>query len=137
MKKAVTILMIAIISFLTSCDSFDHKFGDIEDRLETMDDAKIASIEQQIANINGSLYELYEMSNMLALIISDLQINLTSFYDEYDNLSDDDAAKLELANRIERLEKLINELKEKNAHLEEKIDKLESYLNEEIKNVII
>lgn len=136
MKKAVTILMIAIISFLTSCDSFDHKFGDIEDRLETMDDAKIASIEQQIANINGSLYELYEMSNMLALIISDLQINLTSFYDEYDDLADDDSTKLELANKIERLEKLINELKEKNAHLEEKIDKLESYLNEEIKNVI-
>lgn len=136
MKKAVTILMIAIISFLTSCDSFDHKFGDIEDRLETMDDAKIASIEQQIANINGSLYELYEMSNMLALVISDLQINLTSFYNEYDDLADDDATKLELANKIERLEKLINELKEKNAHLEEKIDKLESYIDEEIKNVI-
>ena len=78
MKKAVTILMIAIISFLTSCDSFDHKFGDIEDRLETMDDAKIASIEQQIANINGSLYELYEMSNMLALVISDLQMTNAS-----------------------------------------------------------
>ena len=136
MKKAVSILMIAIISFLTSCDSFDHKFGDIEDRLETMDDAKIASIEQQIANINGSLNELYEMSNMLALLIGDLQINLISFYDEYDNLADDDATKVELANKIERLEKLINEFKEKNAYLEEKIDKLENYINEEIKNVI-
>jgi polyhydroxyalkanoate synthesis regulator phasin len=101
-----------------------------------MDDAKIASIEQQIANINGSLNELYEMSNMLALLIGDLQINLRSFYDEYDNLADDDATKVELANKIERLEKLIKEFKEKNAYLEEKIDKLENYINEEIKNVI-
>ena len=136
MKKAVYLLMIAIIPFMTCCDSYDHRLGDLEDRLETMDDAKIASIEQQIANINGSLYELYEMSNMLALVISDLQINLTSFYDEYDDLADDDATKLELANKIERQERLINELKEKNAHLEEKIDKLESYITEEIKNVI-
>lgn len=136
MKKAVYLLMIAIIPFMTCCDSYDHRLGDLEDRLETMDDAKIASIEQQIANINGSLYELYEMSNMLALVISDLQINLTSFYDEYNDLADDDATKLELANKIERLEKLINELKEKNAHLEEKIDKLEKYMNEEIVNMI-
>lgn len=135
MKKTVYILMIAIISFLTSCDSFDHKLGDIEDRLETMDDARIASIEQQIENISNSLYDLREMNNILILAINDLQINLAFYNEEYDKLDEDDPARSELAKKIETLEKLINELQEKNLLIGEKIEKLEKYINEEIKNI--
>lgn len=126
--------MIAIIPFMTCCDSYDHRLGDLEDRLETMDDARITSIEQQIANINSSLYDLREMSYMLAMAISEMQTNLALYNEEHDSL-DDEEAKLELAKKIETLEKLIDELKEKNALLEEKIDKLEKYMNEEIVNM--
>ena len=134
MKKTVYLLMIAIIPFMTCCDSYDHRLGDLEDRLETMDDARITSIEQQIANINSSLYDLREMSYMLAMAISEMQTNLALYNEEHDSL-DDEEAKLELAKKIETLEKLIDELKEKNALLEEKIDKLEKYMNEEIVNM--
>lgn len=135
MKRTANILFIAIISFLTSCDSFDHKVGDIEDRLETMENAKIASVEQQITNMNGSLSELRDLSEIMAMIISDLQKNLASYKSQNDSLADDDVAKLELAKKIETLNKLIIELQKKDSLLEEKIDKFEKYMNDEIKKM--
>ena len=135
MKRTINILVIAIMSFLAGCDSFDHKVGDLEDRLETMEDAKIASVEQQIANINGSLGDLRDLSEIMAMVISDLQINLASYNSLNDSLADDDVAKHELAKKIEELSRLISALQEKDSLIEEKINSLEKYMNDEIQNM--
>ena len=75
------------------------------------------------------------MNDILILAIDDLQINLAFYNEEYDELDEDDPARPELAKKIETLEKLINELQEKNLLIGEKIEKLEKYINEEIKNI--
>ena len=122
----------AILSLLASCDSFDHSVGDLEDRLETMENGKIVEIEQQISYINGSIYDLWDVHEFLLMVISELQTNITSYTDIYESLLDDDVTKKDLGLKINTLNELVGQLKDKNNLLENKITNLEKYIAEEI-----
>jgi hypothetical protein len=132
MKKTFNIFIMAILSLLASCDSFDHSVGDLEDRLETMENGKIVEIEQQISYINGSIYDLWDVHEFLLMVISELQTNITSYTDIYESLLDDDVTKKDLELKINTLNELVGQLKDKNNLLENKITNLEKYIAEEI-----
>ncbi len=57
MKKTFALLF-SIAVLLAGCERYDHAIQDLSDRIEMVEGASIASVEQQIAAINSSLDDL-------------------------------------------------------------------------------
>ena len=57
MKKKFALLLCIAVLF-AGCERYDHAIQDLNDRIEVLEGASIATIEEQISLINASLTEI-------------------------------------------------------------------------------
>ena len=141
---------------MTSCvsnKSFDETINDIKVQEAT----RIASINEQISSINSSLSslsstdanlkalieELERAKDALSVAIKDNDTKIDSVKKELekeasatkqDLLDQLNALKAELQSKLDAINLVLDDLKEKDAELEEQIKTLSNYVNTELKN---
>ena len=93
----------------------------------------IASINTQIANINASLGQLEEMDAALQTLIESLEAEAEELQNQLEaNSAADAATKKALEEEIDNINTLIEALQNKDAELDQKIDELSVYVENEI-----
>lgn len=155
MKSNYCFLLLA--SLLLVCCAKPSEIDDLQGQIDELKSVQIATIEQQIAGINGSLSSLEDTDKELKGYISSLQgtavelqksINATN--EKIDKVETSlkvsiDAAKTDLLAQLQSLRTemtgelatvnaALADLQAKDKSLEEKIDNLKKYVDEELKN---
>lgn len=132
-KKSFYILTAVVAMLFASCEKYDHAIADIEDRLDKIEGTSLATIDQQIANINASLEDLRGVDAALEKLIDDLEAEAADLQSQLDdNAAADAATKKALEDEIAAIKALIAALQEKDAELEQRYFELEQYINDEI-----
>lgn len=147
------ILLVLLLTACVSNKSFDETFNDIKEQEAT----RIASINEQISSINSSLSSLSSTdANLKALIeelehakealnaaVQDNDTKIDSVRKELeqeassakqDLLDQLNTIKAELQGKLDAINLVLDDLKEKDAELEEQIKTLSNYVNTELKN---
>lgn len=145
--------LLVLITACVSNKSFDETISDIKEE----EASKIASINEQISAINNSLASLSGTDANLKALIEELghaKETLSTAVQENDAKIDSvkkeltqevsatkqelidqlNTIKAELQNKLDALNLVLNDLKEKDAELEEQIKTLSSYVDTELKN---
>ena len=118
---------------LTSCKNYDDDISSIIDRINELEGTKIATVDQQIAAISGSITELQAADRALKNLINDLGAKADELQKQLDSNAEADAAtKKELLEEIANIKALIKALQEKDAELDKKIAELQAYVDSEI-----
>lgn len=151
MKKTFALLF-SIAVLLAGCERYDHAIQDLNDRIEMLEGASIASVEQQIAAINSSLDDLEAADAALSDYTTTLETAAKTLEEELaatdaqiaalkSELQGEDAAtKQALLDQLEALKSTIKAdleainqeiaaLKAKDTALEEQIASLKSYVD--------
>lgn len=132
MKKTILFLMTMLVLF-TGCKDYDDDIAAIEDRLDKIEGTSLATIDQQIAAINGSLDDLKAVDAALQKLIDDLEAEAADLQQQLDkNAAADAATKKALEDEIAAIKTLVSALQEKEAELEQRYFDLEQYINDEI-----
>ena len=142
--------------FLTACvsnKSFDETINDIKEQEAT----RIASINEQISSINSSLSSLSSTDANLKALIEELErakealsvaikdndtkidsvkkgLEQEASATKQDLLDQLNVLKAELQSKLDAINLVLDNLKEKDAELEEQIKTLSNYVNTELKN---
>ena len=122
MNKTLTIFLLFIASLFVGCERYDHLIQDLTDRIEVLEGASIAPIQEQIKKINASLVDLGTVDTALEALIKGLDEELARLQNQADENSD----------AISELKDLIKELQDRDAALDQQIKDLKSYLDDEI-----
>ena len=154
MKKILTLLL-CIAALFAGCERYDHAIQDLNDRIEMLEGASIAPIEEQIRSINASITELKAVDAALDVYTQTLETTAQKLSEELaatntqiDKLkselqTENATAKQELLDQLAALkttietdlkaiEQEIASLKAKDAELESKIDNLKSYIDQKL-----
>ena len=132
MKKTFALLF-SIAVLLAGCERYDHAIQDLNDRIEMLEGASIASVEQQIAAINSSLDDLEAVDVAIEALIENLQTEAADLQQQLEaNATADAATKQALEAEIEALKALIADLQAKDAELDQQIAGLQTYVDTEI-----
>lgn len=147
---------VLLVLFMTACVSnkdFDETINDIKEQEAT----RIASINEQISSINSSLSslsstdanlkalieELERAKEALSVAVKDNDSKIDSVKKELEQeasatkqglLDQLNTIKAELQGKLDAINLVLDDLKEKDAELEEQIKTLNSYVNTELKN---
>ena len=137
MKKAVSLLLVAVTFFFSSCEKYDHAIGDLNDRLNHIEGLVISTLGQQIAGINGSLDDLKGVDAALQQLIDDLTDKVDELQKQFDDKQSNDSttANLKLLEEINNLRSLIEALQAKSVEFEGQIAKLKNYVDSEISDI--
>ena len=151
MKKTFALLFSIAVLF-AGCERYDHAIQDLNDRIEGLEGASIASIEEQISGINASLTELKAADAALSDYTATLEATAATLKEELAATDTQiDALKSELQGEnaatkqalldqlaalkstieadIKDIEQEIAALKAKDAALEGQITGLKSYVD--------
>ena len=154
MKKILTLLL-CIAALFAGCERYDHAIQDLNDRIEMLEGASVAPIEEQIRSINASITELKAVDAALDVYTQTLETTAQKLSEELaatntqiDKLkselqTENATAKQELLDQLAALkttietdlkaiEQEIASLKAKDAELESKIDNLKSYIDQKL-----
>ena len=154
MKKTFALLF-SIAVLLAGCERYDHAIQDLNDRIEMLEGASIASVEQQIAAINSSLDDLEAADAALSdytttletaaktleekLAATDAQIAALKSELQGENaatrqalLDQLEALKSTIEADLEAINQEIAALKTKDVELEGQIAALKTYVDEQL-----
>ena len=133
-KKLFYLIPVCLLS-MTSCDcsKYDYELSEIDKRLDAIEGTSLTTIAEQIATINASLDDLKGVDAALQKLIDDLEAEAANLQTQLDdNAAADTATKKALEDEIAAIKTLIDELKAKDAELEQRYFELEQYINDEI-----
>lgn len=131
MKKLIYLIPIFIGLVLTSC--YKDEIEDINNRLEQIENTKIASLSEQVGNIKISLAKLEGVDGTLDAAIKGLYNLVSSLKTQLDaNASADASTKQDLQKKIADAEALIAQLTVADAVLDEKIADIKTYVDAEL-----
>ena len=151
MKKKFALLL-CIAGLFAGCERYDHAIQDLNDRIEVLEGASIATIEEQISLINASLTELTAADAALSDYTATLEATAATLKEELaatdaqidalkSELQGENAAtkqtlldqlaalKSTIETDIKAIEQEIAALKAKDAALEGQITGLKSYVD--------
>lgn len=151
MKHLLLILSAAAV-LMVGCKHEDHVIGDIEDRLELLENGSFPKVDAQIDSINSSLIELKKTNDELDSYIEDLEKTAAAVQKQLDeansaierleaNFTEDghddilkelNDLKSSTENELAAIKATIEELKSKDIELEKAIDDLEVFVSEEL-----
>lgn len=151
MKHLLLILSAAAV-LMVGCKHEDHVIGDIEDRLELLENGSFPKVDAQIDSINSSLIELKKTNDELDSYIEDLEKTAAAVQKQLDeansaierleaNFTEDgqedvlkelNELKSSTENELAAIKATIEELKSKDIELEKAIDDLEVFVSEEL-----
>ena len=131
MKKLIYLIPVFLGLVMTSC--YKDEIEDINNRLEQIENTKIASLSEQVGNIKVSLAKLEGVDGTLDAAIKGLDNWVSSLKTQLDaNASADASTKQDLQKKIADAEALIAQLTIADAVLDEKIADLKTYVDAEL-----
>lgn len=111
MNKVLYSLAVIVAMICTACDHYDHAIADQGDRLDVLEQSTIKNIDEQVDAIKTSLVDLETLAAELEALVESLETE-----------DDENAA-------------LIAALQAKDAELDEMIEDLKTYVDEELEDV--
>ena len=145
MKKYLVILLAGLSLFFASCAS-KGDIDDLQSQIDGLKSGQIATIENQINSINGSITSLQEADREIKGYITtlqntatELQRSINSINDRIGNLEKELQTSLTnlrtyMETQLSNINTAIENLQEKDKAIEKRIDDLKGYVDTQLKN---
>ena len=132
-KKSLFIPIAFFALLIFSCNKYDNEIADIQNRLDKIEGTVIAGFEAQISGINSSITYLENADVILSDAIFKLGVTVGDLEDELKANTDADAqTKKKLQEEIAEINKLILALQNEDTALDQKIEDLKAYIDNEL-----
>ena len=141
-RKHLTIFLSTILLAVTACNQ--EKFDNLQRQIDELKSVQVASVDLQVAGINGSIASLKEVDKSVKGYIGHLQDNTTELQGCLDAVNEqiesDESGiidgltevKAEIEAQLALLNRVLGDLKVKEAALEGRIDALKSFADTEL-----